>query len=158
MFGTFHGCIANEIVIKRRGNIVIVCALMLQKMPPTKFYFLIGYSETLLSYFYKCPVKLEIQTLKDKAIYKYIWFNCADSGTLFCNQLHSVFVQSIKPKLPTKVLSLAISTLINFRLTFVFCLCHIQTFSPIQLMKWSVKMKICQMLTAFIFIKKMYWV
>lgn len=72
MFGTFHGCFANEIVIKRRGNMVIVCALMLQKLPPMKFYFLIGYSETLLSYFYKCPVKLEIQTLRDKPIYKYI--------------------------------------------------------------------------------------
>lgn len=72
MFGTFHGCLANEIVIKRRGNLLIVCALMLQKLPPTKFYFLIGYSETLLSHFYKCPVKLEIQTLTDKAVYKYL--------------------------------------------------------------------------------------
>ncbi|XP_020511961.1 small ribosomal subunit protein uS3m [Labrus bergylta] len=71
MFGTFHGCLANEIVIKRRGNVLIVCALMLQKLPPNKFYFLIGYSESLLSHFYKCPVKLEIQTLQDKAVYKY---------------------------------------------------------------------------------------
>lgn len=66
MFGTFHGCLANEIVIKRRGNLLLVCALMLQKMPPQKFYFLIGYSESLLSHFYKCPVKLEIQTLQEK--------------------------------------------------------------------------------------------
>lgn len=72
MFGTFHGCLANEIVIKRRGNLLLVCALMLQKMPPQKFYFLIGYSESLLSHFYKCPVKLEIQTLQEKAVYKYI--------------------------------------------------------------------------------------
>lgn len=72
MFGTFHGCLANEVVIKRRGNTLIVCALMLQKLPPQKFYFLIGYSESLLSHFYKCPVKMEIQTLQDKAVYKYL--------------------------------------------------------------------------------------
>ncbi|KAE8285447.1 28S ribosomal protein S24, mitochondrial [Larimichthys crocea] len=72
MFGTFHGCLANEIVIKRRGNLLVVCALMLQKLPPQKFYFLIGYSESLLSHFYKCPVKLEIQTLQDRAVYKYL--------------------------------------------------------------------------------------
>ncbi|XP_007572027.1 small ribosomal subunit protein uS3m [Poecilia latipinna] len=72
MFGTFHGCLANEVVIKRRGNVLVVCALMLQKMPPQKFYFFIGYSESLLSHFYKCPVKLEIQTLQEKAVYKYV--------------------------------------------------------------------------------------
>lgn len=73
MFGTFHNCLANEIVIKRRGNLIIVCAIMLQKLPPQKFYFLIGYTESLLSHFYKCPVKLDIQTLQDKAVYKYLW-------------------------------------------------------------------------------------
>ena len=73
MFGTFHNCLANEIVIKRRGNLMLVCALMLHKMPPQKFYFLIGYTEELLSHFYKCPVKLEIQTLGQKAVYKYLW-------------------------------------------------------------------------------------
>ncbi|XP_067430813.1 small ribosomal subunit protein uS3m [Thunnus thynnus] len=72
MFGTFHGCLANEVVIKRRGNMLTVCALMLQKLPPQKFYFLIGYSESLLSHFYKCPVKLEVHTLQDKAVYKYL--------------------------------------------------------------------------------------
>ncbi|XP_041825589.1 28S ribosomal protein S24, mitochondrial [Melanotaenia boesemani] len=72
MFGTFHGCLADELVIKRRGNVLIVCALMLQKLRPQKFYFLIGYSESLLSHFYKCPVKLEIQTVQDKAVYKYL--------------------------------------------------------------------------------------
>ncbi|XP_042337029.1 28S ribosomal protein S24, mitochondrial [Plectropomus leopardus] len=72
MFGTFHNCLANEIVIKRRGNVIVVCALMLQKLLPQKFYFLIGYSETLLSHLYKCPVKLEVQTLPEKAVYKYL--------------------------------------------------------------------------------------
>ncbi|CAL8318328.1 unnamed protein product [Lota lota] len=72
IFGTFHGCLANEVVIKRRGNMLTVCALMLQKLPPQKFYFLTGYTESLLSHFYKCPVKLEIQTLQNKAVYKYL--------------------------------------------------------------------------------------
>ncbi|KAM9306330.1 small ribosomal subunit protein uS3m [Pholidichthys leucotaenia] len=72
IFSTFHGCLADEVVIKRRGNLLIVCALMLQKLLPHKFYFLIGYSETLLSHLYKCPVKLEIQTLQDEVVYKYM--------------------------------------------------------------------------------------
>ncbi|XP_068609340.1 small ribosomal subunit protein uS3m [Brachionichthys hirsutus] len=72
MSGTFHGCLANDIVIKRRGNVIIVCAIMLQRLPAKKFYFLIGYTELILSHFYKCPVKLEIQTLQDKVIYKYL--------------------------------------------------------------------------------------
>uniref|UniRef100_A0A672I0Y9 Mitochondrial ribosomal protein S24 n=1 Tax=Salarias fasciatus TaxID=181472 RepID=A0A672I0Y9_SALFA len=72
MFGTFHGCLANEVVLKRRGNVLVVCALMIQKLPPQKFYFLIGYTQSLLSHFYKCPVKLEIQTLPDKVVYKYL--------------------------------------------------------------------------------------
>ncbi|KAM9455398.1 small ribosomal subunit protein uS3m [Clarias gariepinus] len=72
IFGTFHGCLANELVIKRRGNMLIICALMLQKLQPNKYYFLIGYTEELLSHFYKCPVKMEIQTLEDKSVYKYL--------------------------------------------------------------------------------------
>ncbi|XP_061782898.1 small ribosomal subunit protein uS3m [Nerophis lumbriciformis] len=72
MFGTFHGCLANEVVIKRRGNMLIVCALMLQKMPPHKFYFLLSYSEAMLSHFYKCPVTMEIQTLQQTQVYKYL--------------------------------------------------------------------------------------
>ncbi|XP_041815857.1 28S ribosomal protein S24, mitochondrial [Chelmon rostratus] len=72
MFGTFHGCLVNELVIKRRGNLLVVCALMLQRLQPHKFYFLIGYTESLLSHLYKCPVKLEVQTVKDKAVYKYL--------------------------------------------------------------------------------------
>ncbi|KAB5543359.1 hypothetical protein PHYPO_G00078170 [Pangasianodon hypophthalmus] len=72
IFGTFHGCLANELVIKRRGNMLIICALMLQKLQPNKYYFLIGYTEELLSHFYKCPVKMEIQTLEDKTVYKYL--------------------------------------------------------------------------------------
>ncbi|XP_069070420.1 small ribosomal subunit protein uS3m [Pleurodeles waltl] len=72
IFGTFHGCLANEIVIKRRANLIIICPVFIQKIPPQKFYFLIGYTETLLSYLYKCPVKMEVQTVEEKVIYKYL--------------------------------------------------------------------------------------
>ncbi|KAG9354880.1 hypothetical protein JZ751_001593 [Albula glossodonta] len=72
MYGTFHNCLANELVIKRRGNMLVVCALLLQKLHPQKFYFLIGYTEALLSHFYKCPVKLEVQTVEEKMVYKYL--------------------------------------------------------------------------------------
>ncbi|XP_077398671.1 small ribosomal subunit protein uS3m [Vanacampus margaritifer] len=72
IFGTFHGCLADELVIKRRGNVLTVCALVLQKLPPHKIYFLIGYAESLLSHFYKCPVKMDVQTLQDKQVYKYL--------------------------------------------------------------------------------------
>ncbi|KAG8441034.1 hypothetical protein GDO86_006682 [Hymenochirus boettgeri] len=72
IFGTFHGCMANEIVIKRRANIIIICAVLIRKLPVQKFYFLIGYTETLLSFLYKCPVKMEVQTVEEKVIYKYL--------------------------------------------------------------------------------------
>ncbi|XP_053318820.1 28S ribosomal protein S24, mitochondrial [Spea bombifrons] len=72
LYGTFHGCLANEIVIKRRANLVVICAIFIRKLPPQKFYFLIGYTETLLSFLYKCPVKMEVQTVEEKIIYKYL--------------------------------------------------------------------------------------
>ncbi|XP_072515007.1 small ribosomal subunit protein uS3m [Salminus brasiliensis] len=72
LYGTFHGCLANEVVIKRRGNLLVICALIIQKFPPHKLYFLVGYSEELLSHLYKCPVKMEIQTVEEKVVYKYL--------------------------------------------------------------------------------------
>lgn len=72
MGGSFQHCLANEPVIKRRGNLIVVCVMLLQRLPPQKFYFLVGYTETLLSHLYKCPVKLEVQTLEKIAMYKYL--------------------------------------------------------------------------------------
>ncbi|CAM4682676.1 unnamed protein product [Caretta caretta] len=72
IYGTFHGCLANEIVLKHRANVLVVCAVFLQRLPPYKFYFLVGYTETLLSFLYKCPVQLEVQTLPERVIYKYL--------------------------------------------------------------------------------------
>ena len=56
MLGTFPGCLADQLILKRRANQVEICALVLRQLPAHKFYFLVGYSETLLSHFYKCPV------------------------------------------------------------------------------------------------------
>ncbi|XP_042327497.1 28S ribosomal protein S24, mitochondrial [Sceloporus undulatus] len=70
--GTFHGCLADQVVLKRRANALVICAVFLQRLPPSKFYFLIGYTEALLSFLYKCPVKMEVQTLPEKVVYKYL--------------------------------------------------------------------------------------
>lgn len=51
-----------------------IAGIVQQKLAARKMYFLIGYCEELLSYWLKCPVKLELQTVPDKkdVIYKYI--------------------------------------------------------------------------------------
>ncbi|XP_069915978.1 small ribosomal subunit protein uS3m [Oryctolagus cuniculus] len=72
MQGTFPGCLADQLVLKRRANQVEICALVLRQLPAHKFYFLVGYSETLLSHFCKCPVRLHLQTVPSKVVYKYI--------------------------------------------------------------------------------------
>ena len=52
MLGTFPGCLAEQLILKRQANQVEICALVLRQLPAHKFYFLVGYSETLLSHFY----------------------------------------------------------------------------------------------------------
>uniref|UniRef100_A0A8C9FRS3 Mitochondrial ribosomal protein S24 n=1 Tax=Pavo cristatus TaxID=9049 RepID=A0A8C9FRS3_PAVCR len=70
--GTFPGCLANELVVKRRANALLLCLLLLRQLPPAKLCFLVGYAETLLAHLYKCPVRLEVQTVPDKVVYKYL--------------------------------------------------------------------------------------
>ena len=72
IYGTFHGCLSTDLIIKRRANQIIIVAIMLRNIAPQKFYFLIGYSEELLSNWFKCPVKMEIQITDDRPIYKWI--------------------------------------------------------------------------------------
>ena len=74
MQGTWHRLFLSEIIIKRRANIIIIAGIVYQAIGARKLYFLIGYSEEILSYFLKCPVKLELQTADDKKalIFKYI--------------------------------------------------------------------------------------
>ncbi len=69
MLGTFPGCLTVQLILKRWANQLEICALVLRAQ---KFYFLVGYSETLLSHFYKCPVHLHLQTVPSKIVYTYI--------------------------------------------------------------------------------------
>ena len=64
----FSFCILSfQVIIKRRHNLVVVAGLVFQQLTPRKHYFLLGYSEEMLSYLLKCPVRLEIQTVKEKS-------------------------------------------------------------------------------------------
>jgi len=77
LHGTWPEMISSEVIIKRQHNLVrIAFAMVLPtfRVKTSNVYFLIGYTEEILSYWLKCPVKLEIQMLADKSelIYKYI--------------------------------------------------------------------------------------
>ncbi|XP_071512159.1 small ribosomal subunit protein uS3m-like [Diadema antillarum] len=72
IFGTFHNCLATELIIKRRANKIILSAIMRRTQSPQKYYFLIGYTEELLSHWFKCPVRMEVQIVDDKPVYKWI--------------------------------------------------------------------------------------
>ena len=53
---------------------VIIAGLVVRTISARKMYFLLGYSEELLSYILKCPVKMEIQTVEERrdVVFKYI--------------------------------------------------------------------------------------
>lgn len=74
MAGTWHKLFLSEVIIKRRGNLIVVGGIVIQNLLPRKMYFLIGYTEQLLSYVLKCPVKLELQTVSDRkdVVFKYV--------------------------------------------------------------------------------------
>ncbi len=72
--GTWSEMILSEIIVKRQHNTVRIAALVQKRMLTRKIYFLVGYSEEMLSLWLKCPVKLEFQFLdsaKD-VVFKYI--------------------------------------------------------------------------------------
>lgn len=71
--GTWHALFLSEIIIKRQHNIIRIAGIISRAVPARKMYFLIGYTEELLSYWLQCPVKLELQTAeKADVIFKYI--------------------------------------------------------------------------------------
>ncbi|NXU59781.1 RT24 protein, partial [Turnix velox] len=72
LLGTFPGLLADSAVLKRRANLLVICVLLTQGLAPAKLHFLVGYAETLLTHFYKCPVRLELQTVPAKVPYKYL--------------------------------------------------------------------------------------
>lgn len=67
IYGTFHGALASEIIIKRRFNTIDIS--FLSRLPKgfqsQKIYFLVGYSETILAALFKCVVKINVQTIKN---------------------------------------------------------------------------------------------
>ncbi len=75
MNGTWHDLFCSEIIIKRQHNIIRIAGLVRQSTPARKMYFLIGYSEELLSNWLQCPVKLELQTIekREQTYFKFIW-------------------------------------------------------------------------------------
>ena len=74
LHGTWPEAIATEVIIKRQHNLIRIAAIIDRSIPPKKVYFLLGYTEEILKYWLKCPVKLELQSIdhKDDIIYKYI--------------------------------------------------------------------------------------
>ena len=75
MRGTFPKAIMSEVMIKRQHNLVrVACLISRQAVPAIKINFLLGYTEELMSFFLKCPVKLELQSIESEGdiIFKYI--------------------------------------------------------------------------------------
>jgi Mitochondrial ribosome subunit S24 len=67
--------ILSEIIVKRQHNMVRIAALLNHRRLRTRqIYFLIGYTEEMLSLWLKCPVMLEFQFLDNPkdVVYKYI--------------------------------------------------------------------------------------
>merc|ERR1712241_620917 len=60
MQGTFPKAILSEVMIKRQHNLVRVACLI-------RTIILLGYSEEFLSFFLKCPVKLELQSVESES-------------------------------------------------------------------------------------------
>ncbi|XP_013789675.1 28S ribosomal protein S24, mitochondrial-like [Limulus polyphemus] len=74
MSGTWHKLFLSEVIIKRRHNMIFIGGIVHQAIHARKMYFLLGYTEEILSYILKCPVKLELQTVSDRkdVVFKYI--------------------------------------------------------------------------------------
>lgn len=74
MTGTWHNIFLSELCIKRNHNVVRIVGIIKQNLGARKLYFLIGYTQELLSYWLQCPVKLELQSVTnpEDVIFKYI--------------------------------------------------------------------------------------
>lgn len=72
--GTWPKLLMSDVIIKRRANIIVLNFMAQRIISPQKMHFLIGYTEEILSYFLKCIVKVELQTIDDPSdmTYKYI--------------------------------------------------------------------------------------
>jgi small subunit ribosomal protein S24 len=68
IYGTFHSFLSSEIIIKRRLNTINIGFLtnLGHRGERSKIYFLVGYSEELLSSLLKCVVKVQVQSIYNK--------------------------------------------------------------------------------------------
>lgn len=71
--GTWHDLFCSEIIIKRQHNLIRIAGLVRQGIQARKMYFLIGYTEELLSNWLQCPIKLELQTIENKEQTYFKW-------------------------------------------------------------------------------------
>lgn len=73
VMGTWHALFLSEVIIKRQHNLIRIAGIISRDVSARKMYFLIGYTEELLSYWLQCPIKLELQTAeKTDVVFKYI--------------------------------------------------------------------------------------
>ncbi|GBN50418.1 28S ribosomal protein S24, mitochondrial [Araneus ventricosus] len=74
MFGTWHRLFVSDVIIKRRHNLIVITGIIVRSLQVRKLYFLIGYTEEMLSYIFKCPVKIELQSTPDRKdmVFKYV--------------------------------------------------------------------------------------
>ena len=74
MSGTWHNLFLSEVIIKRQLNMIRVSGIVARNVLPRKMYFLIGYTEEMLTNWLQCPVKLELQTTdsREDVVFKYI--------------------------------------------------------------------------------------
>jgi len=72
MTGTWHSLFVSDVIIKRQHNLIRIAGIVKQAISARKMYFLIGYTEEMLSLWLQCPVKLELQTVNDprSVVYK----------------------------------------------------------------------------------------
>ncbi|GFS60504.1 28S ribosomal protein S24, mitochondrial [Trichonephila inaurata madagascariensis] len=74
MFGTWHRIFVSDVIIKRRHNLIVISGIIVQNLQVRKLYFLMGYTEEMLSYIFKCPVKMELQSTPERKdiVFKYV--------------------------------------------------------------------------------------
>ncbi|XP_068674956.1 small ribosomal subunit protein uS3mA-like [Montipora capricornis] len=61
--GVMHGFVQSEVVIKRKANRISLVFLVSKELDIVKFYFLVGFTEKLLTELLGCVVKIEPQSV-----------------------------------------------------------------------------------------------
>lgn len=74
ILGTWYKVWLSEVVIKRRHNEVLVCGIVCPLPSMSAVYFLMGYTEELLSHLLKYNVKVQVQCVPSRrhVIHKHV--------------------------------------------------------------------------------------